>query len=310
MLERRLPWVDRALLFGAGALSLLATLANPYGTGMWRFLADTVGVSRPHIADWKPAWSSVALVVPLVCVTLVAGVALALRSRRPGPTRVAVATALWCLALAVSRLDAFFAIAVSTLLAVPIADAVKRWLRGRVQPAQPPSELLGRALINGAVVVVLLAVATAGVRSNASCLSFGDPATAPEPGAVEFIRQSGLRGRFLTYYNDGEYAIWHLAPSVRISMDGRRETVYTDAIVDAHFRFYAAPEQAPEFPDTIGADVVWLPNAFRAGPALESGRWQPAFVGPVSSIWTREPPVPRARPDSQSRAGKRCFPAL
>src|SRR4029453_18571776 len=48
-----------------GALSAAATLATPYGVGLWRFLRETVGFSRPDISEWQPVyvtgWPFVAL---------------------------------------------------------------------------------------------------------------------------------------------------------------------------------------------------------------------------------------------------------
>ena len=52
--------------------------------------------------------------------------------------------------------------------------------------------------------------------------------TAPMEQRERFIRDHQLRGRMVTYFDWGEYAIWHLSPRVRVSLDGRRETVYSD----------------------------------------------------------------------------------
>ena len=114
----------------------------------------------------------------------------------------------------------------------------------------------------------------------------------------------------LTYYNYGEYAIWHLAPDVKVSMDGRRETVYSDAVVDAHTRFYADPPSQAAYPDAIGAEWVWLPNAFRADPALGRHGWRRVFEGPVSSIWSRVSLPHRSSSSRPLTSGRRCFPGL
>src|SRR4029077_7525683 len=63
-------------------------------------------------------------------------------------------------------------------------------------------------------------------------------ASMPEPQAMQFIRDRQLRGRMITFFDWGQYAIWYLPPGLRISMDGRRETVYTAATIDAHFDLY------------------------------------------------------------------------
>ena len=43
-----------AVLSLIGVAACLATLVNPYGGDMWRFLAGTVRVERPMISDWQP----------------------------------------------------------------------------------------------------------------------------------------------------------------------------------------------------------------------------------------------------------------
>lgn len=51
----------------------------------------------------------------------------------------------------------------------------------------------------------------------------------PEREAVAFLRSNRLHGKLLTWFDYGEYAIWHLAPKLRVSLDGRRETAYPNA---------------------------------------------------------------------------------
>ena len=37
------------------------------------------------------------------------------------------------------------------------------------------------------------------------------------------------RANVAVHFNWGEYVLWHAGPRVKVSMDGRRETVYSDA---------------------------------------------------------------------------------
>ena len=46
--------------------------------------------------------------------------------------------------------------------------------------------------------------------------------------AVAFFRHSGVRGNMAVPFDWGEYVIWHLGPDVKVSIDGRRETIYSD----------------------------------------------------------------------------------
>ena len=44
----------------------------------------------------------------------------------------------------------------------------------------------------------------------------------------------------VTFFDWGQYAIWHKPDDLRVSMDGRRETVYSERSVDLHLDMYLA----------------------------------------------------------------------
>ena len=47
------PGLSRGPLAAVLTISVLATLLNPYGTGLWEFLATTVRLGRPDIEEWR-----------------------------------------------------------------------------------------------------------------------------------------------------------------------------------------------------------------------------------------------------------------
>ena len=47
---------DRLPLVAAAVISVVATLATPYGLGMWHFLGSTVGLERADITEWQPIY--------------------------------------------------------------------------------------------------------------------------------------------------------------------------------------------------------------------------------------------------------------
>jgi hypothetical protein len=110
---------------------------------------------------------------------------------------------------------------------------------------------------------------------------------APEPAAARYVLDHHLHGRMLTWFGWGEYAIWHLAPEIKVSIDGRRETAYSDALVSDHIDFYRGGDRASRYPDQIGADYIWLPKVLAVVPALEASGWRAVFTGPESVILAR-----------------------
>jgi hypothetical protein len=136
-----------------------------------------------------------------------------------------------------------------------------------------------------------------------SCLPAVDPPMRPEASAVRFIRTENLRGNVLTWFDWGLYAIWQVGDQMRVSIDNRRETVYSAQTVADHWRFYSGG--APDYPDRIGADYVWLPVTLPPVEQLQAQHWHVVYRGPRSTILSR---VDRPLTVGQPNAGGQCFP--
>ena len=55
---------------------------------------------------------------------------------------------------------------------------------------------------------------------------------------MALLKQSGISGNLATQFNWGEYIIWHLGPQIKVSIDGRRETIYSTAIYRQYQDFH------------------------------------------------------------------------
>lgn len=285
----------------AGALAALATLANPYGGELWRFLWTTVGVGRADIAEWQPLLRAPFLVFPWALSAAV--LALAWRRRgAAGAWRFIPVAVLAILAVRVARLEGFFSLAAVLCLAPLFA--------GAGPPALPLSRRPTRTEFAAVAVfcAIGLAVAGAAVRSGVSCLDI--PAAdqpggwAPEPESVVFLTANRLEGRMLTWFDYGQIAIWHLGGGLRVSYDGRRETVYSEGVQRAHRGFYQSVSDASYARD-LGADYVWLPVRLPVVEPLRRDGWVEVFRGSTSVILAREPgPFIQPRPWT----GARCYP--
>lgn len=295
----------RAIVLAAAAFgSVVATLANPHGWRMWAFLRETVGLGRADIVDWQPVYRLGApylLIWMLVAAAAGAAVWWAVRARRLEPQAVAVVAMLGVASFKVNRLLAFFAIAVVMLLHREIASVVERWRRDAV------SETAAGSLAAVAIGVLLIAGSAAAAARNATCVRI-DPADYPEPQAIAAIDDARLRGRMLTWFGWGEYAIWHLAPDVSVSIDGRRETAYSDAIIQRHLRFYFVPGERDRIADAMHADLVWVPADLGIAASLSADGWHTVFSGDRSVLLTRHDPGPPRLRTILPSSGPRCFP--
>jgi hypothetical protein len=307
--SRAMP--QRIVLVLTAVAGVLATLANPYGWHLWQFIRQTVGLGRAQITDWQPVY---ALGGAYLGIWIAVAIAAAFAGFRMARRRVldpclAVAVMLGVGSFRVNRLLAFFALAVATLLA--------RALAAPAGPAETPAlapaaEADGRStsrvvstVVAMAIGVVVLAGALLFSYGNATCVRM--ESGYPEPEATRAIMQAGIRGRMLIWFDWGEYAIWHFAPAVSISMDGRRETVYSDEVVRKQFDFYFEPKNRQTILDGLKPDYIWLPANLEVVSALKSDGWTPLFSGDRSVLLARLPHDPLAIPRFGS-AARRCFP--
>jgi hypothetical protein len=296
---RRSSWRRVAVLAIVGIAACLATLVNPYGIDMWRFLADTVRVERPMISDWQPTYALPPGFAALLLIPAGVAILAVVRGRdRIDWTNVVLVALLGVAALRVSRLDAFFALATVFLLGPHLSRA-----RAVVTGSSTPTSSTGawRFTLATAVVVVVAVGVWQLPRIKVGPGS-------PEPDAAHYIRDQRLEGRMLTWFDWGEYAIWHLNPRIRVSIDGRRETVYTDDVMTRHLAFYSAAPGSEDYPERIGADYIWLPRELPVVQKLIARGWHCAFEGPVSVLLTRS--EPRGQVRSTTPNGARMFPSL
>jgi hypothetical protein len=299
---------EKVTVFLAGAMSLVGTLANPYGWHMWLFLSNTVGFGRAEITDWQPIYRLGAGFVALWAVVALVALAGALHSWRSHQwelRRLGVVVVLGLGSLQVSRLLPFFTIAVVLLLGRDVAAGLSLWRTSAPAARQQRTLATTAAIVIAGALIVGGSVASAG---NLACVRMAEDHSEPE--VVALVKQRQLRGRLAVWFDWGEYAIWHFAPLLRVSIDGRRETVYTDRVIDEHLNFYYVPSSRAAFLDQTRPDYIWLRADLPVVPSLLADGWQPLYRGP-HSIWLSRDAMANVGPDPSvtvSEIGRRCFP--
>jgi hypothetical protein len=202
----------------------LGTLLNPYGATLWTFLHQTAFGPRPDISEWQPM-----MLVTRYGLAYTALVALALwgiiysrRQRRASLMAVLIVTAL--LPLVAIRHAPLAALAIAVLAGGHVGDAWDRWTSARpvsgIAPTWFPAGALVATLVLGALAL-----------PHFSCIRITPDIGGSYPArAVGLIKQSGAAGNLAIDFDWGEYALYHLSPAVKVSVDGRRETMYSREI--------------------------------------------------------------------------------
>ena len=224
-------------LVGSVVAGALATLVNPYGPRILDFLVKPATLVRPDISEWQPtALASANGAVYLIPLALaVVGLLYTTRERRPAPLVLFLCVAI--LPLLAFRHGPLLAIGVPILAGKHIGSAWDRWspqVRSdhRTLRQTKAERWLAALAMTGAAVFVWLSLPNFGCISTLRPVSQGFPAK-----AIAMLRDSGASGNMAVFFDWGEYAIWHLSPRIKVSIDGRRETVYSDKILAENWRF-------------------------------------------------------------------------
>lgn len=287
---------DRGRLLLVGAVSFFATLLNPYGVELWQFLFETVRLHRADISEWQPIVRNGAGPVGLWTLGVAVVVLSWLKAGRPPAGTLAVLVVLGYAAASVTRLVPLFGLAAVMLLS----------------PWWPPDQPDGRAsphplalLAVELVFVGITLAATFPVPLVPTCVRILDSPYAPDTRAAEALR--GTSGRLVTYFDWGEYVLWHFGPALKVSIDGRRETVYTDATVAEQRAIVEGTPVGLAVLDRIDPDYVWLPSEATAAERwLTANGYRMEVKTPRSFIVVRQdlPSLPRR----SAVASSTCFP--
>ena len=237
---------------GVLVASGLATLITPYGWTLWTFLASTVSLSGRAITEWQPLWNA----PPADSMPWVAAVAIILvLATQPVANRgqiLGVLAALAYASLKIVRIVPLFVLCTGVLMSAAFA---RRWPRPerRSVPAAKGEWPL-------AIGLVIASIVGAGwlLSSSLRCVAVEGEWIA-DAAAVRRLK-SAPSGRVVTFFNWGQYAIWHLSPDLRVSMDGRRETVYSDARLDEHGAILDGRPEGLAVLDHWSPEYVWLPS--------------------------------------------------
>jgi hypothetical protein len=297
----------RLMLASIGLLSVGATLVNPYGLEMWTFLSETVRLGRDDIEEWGSILTHpMALGLPWLLMLSAAVFAVWRSPQLRRYDYLTIVGLLGILSFRVSRLDAFFGLTVCVLLTPGLVGAL-RSVASAPRPPSPPRPISAGVLAITIITIGVILVPAAPLISRYSaCLPIDGP-WVPEPEAARFIARNRLTGKMVTWFDWGQYAIWHFGPDLRVSMDGRRETVYSEQTIQAHRRFYAADDTALPYLRTLDPDYIWMPRRVPIATHLVDAGWTTVFSGPTSIVFAR----PGAGPFEQvatSSTAMRCFP--
>jgi hypothetical protein len=281
-------------LAAATGVGTLATLINPYGGRLWTFLLATVRMDR-NVTEWRPLWQQDDWSHAVMWTVMAAVVAV---STVRGWKRISWAALLPAVWLGASGI---FVDRLATLFCeVALLATSEAWSVDRAAPAG------ARRPVSHTVVDLLVVAAVWALNAvpAARCLPIAG-GWAPDLKAAGALSAGAPRGRLVVPFDWGQYALWHWGPGLKVSMDGRRETVYTDETVETQAAIVLGQPDGLDFLTRERPDYVWLPaSARRTADWLRAQGYRIDVSTAASFVATRTDLAPLA----PAEPAPGCFP--
>jgi hypothetical protein len=284
-------------------------MLNPYGPGLLVFLLRTTLVARPEITEWGPMnfWSLPGVVFLLLATVAALGLC---RGRRAGKADAAAFIALTGVLAALSnRHYPLFALAAMISGGAHLADA---W------NGSPLDRLsgVGRGRVFAVLAPAAFALLVAASLPRLWCIRIEAFHFAYPARAVALLKAARFEGNIAVPFDWGEFVLWQLGPAGKVSVDGRRETVYSDEAYRRALDFERGTGDPDAFLRTARTDLVLVRNG--AAPAVRLAGdpgWVPLYQDTFCVLFARAglpaigriaaTPVPNLPDDGDGL----CFPA-
>ena len=302
--------------------SVAATLVNPYGLTLWKFMFAALELPRPEIADWGPLelWTFESIRFWMLLITVVGGFTFALRQHRRTiltsqflPQAILLILLLWqgishCRHLSIVAIVCGFFVPVVLHRLIDFSAAGFQRRAADLVNASAATPGRNRLMVSG----VLIAILIFNVLRLAPQMTDVPVDRAEFPvAAMQYMHDHNLHGRVVVTFNWAQYAIGCFAeehdPARQslVAVDGRFETCYPREITDIYFDFwlgtndpkqrYRSP-QAPAFDparalEFHAPDLVLLSR--EQGPSVRemqrhTDNWVLLYQDSVAQLWGRQ----------------------
>ena len=233
---------DRNRLLLVTFLGLMAVFVNPYGVALPIELLSAWQHPREYITEWKSLlhWAlPYAIVYGLLALCwIVIAVRHWWQNKKTFPGILILLVLFGVEGWLHLKLTPFFLILVMSLgFSLP--------LKLQTLPLQKfmlPTIRIGSGLLSVAVLAITLLFILPDGGVSVRVPSPGRQGIVYPQGAAAFIKEHHITGNLWCMFEWGEFLMWELGPDVKVSLDGRYETVYPESVFVDHQRFYRGNE--------------------------------------------------------------------
>jgi hypothetical protein len=265
--HRKPIWERVWHLFALVPVVGLGLLCNPWGIEYAPYLMRAITMPRPTILEWKPIWytydpltTMIAFSISMVMLGYVAKVRRWSRLRGWLFCALAAYMALKHIRHGSLYAVVFLALMPGWLTPTPLGRSLIAWLQGQRSGAIKSAGYLALGCSMFAIWNTFWQVS---LPTTLAASSFCFP-----KGAVDYLKSHSVQGNILTPFHCGAYVSWEAHPNMKVSIDGRYEVAFAEAVMPEHQCFYDASPGWQEMLDRYDHDFILIPQDSAVRPHL------------------------------------------
>jgi hypothetical protein len=227
------------IMFATFIASICVTFINPYGVKLWRYLVPALMHPRTFITEWQPMPMSLGLdsfigfriLFIITIFALIVGWNKAeWRKYLPGLVIIIITAYL---ALRHRRHAPFFGLSAAAFLGPYLSASIKRVvfrMPGIIKRIKPLTAIF---IIYGIISLVI-----ANYVLPKTSFRVLTPKGFYPVRECDVLMLSKAKGNLVVPFSWGSYVSWRLYPRLKISQDGRYETIYPESTLNANHDFF------------------------------------------------------------------------
>jgi len=262
-------------------LSGVATLINPYGVNLLVFIFSNLDDPRLEITEWRPlgVHSLMGISYLFWLILAILGIVFSRKPRRPALLILLTITAY--LPFIASRFGMFFILTALVIAGEHIGDAWDRIMPAPKAPKKRPLWI--------SVTIIFTALALLIWRlPNFASIPVKDPSAYPQT-SVSLLHHSCDSGNLAVHFEWGDYPICHLIPSVKVSLDTRREMAYSDDLYKVNVRYILGISEWATLLEDYSTDMALVKSASANDNLMKQRQdWVRIHHDDVSVLYARD----------------------
>jgi len=252
-------------------LYIIGTFINPYGPNLWKFIFYSGMIQRPFLSEWAPftRLEFISEHVDFVFLCLASFLAVSFSRKPKDKAQLVVLSVFFLAAIAMRRNIPLFAITAAFIVPQYLEDTAGKAVKKMYSKFSAP------LVAAGLLVFSIVSIVSALTINKSNFIEMEIPQDSFPVNAVSFMKDNGISGNAVIFFNWAEYCIWKLYPDCRVFLDGRLCCAYNVKTINDFFNFLYARGDWQRAIRDYSADIVLI---HRGNPAYAKMLTMPGWT--------------------------------